>query len=107
MSSTNRDRDALSGDVPPVADRIRTGRGGCHRRGGTAPVQPAFPALRMDPSEDSMNALKPLALIALLAVALAGCNDRKAESTTPTKPDSTKLEPQTDQSPPEDRKPKQ
>ena len=53
-----------------------------------------------------MTALKPLALIALLALGLAACNDKKAESTTPTKPDATKLEPQTDQAPPANQKPK-
>jgi PBP1b-binding outer membrane lipoprotein LpoB len=53
-----------------------------------------------------MNALKPIALIALVAVALAGCSEKKAENNTPTKPDSTKMEPQTDQSVPPAEKPK-
>lgn len=53
-----------------------------------------------------MKALKPLALIALLAVSLAACNDKKAENTTPTKPDASKLEPQTVQPPQVDPKPK-
>ena len=54
-----------------------------------------------------MKALKPLALIALLAVGVAGCDDKKAENNTPTKADSSKLEPQTDQSAPASQKPKQ
>ncbi len=54
-----------------------------------------------------MNAVKPLALIALLAVGIAGCSDKKAENNTPTKPDATKMEPQTDQSAPPSQKPKQ
>ncbi len=51
-----------------------------------------------------MNAVKPLALIALLAVGMAGCSDKKAENNTPTKPDATKMEPQTDQSAPPSQK---
>lgn len=54
-----------------------------------------------------MKAVKPLALIALLAMALAGCHDKKAENNTPTKPDPTKLEPQTDHAPPPRQNPKQ
>jgi hypothetical protein len=53
-----------------------------------------------------MDALKPLALVALLTVGLAGCDDKKAENNTPTKADATKLEPQTDQSAPPSQKPK-
>lgn len=53
-----------------------------------------------------MKAAKSLALLALLSLGLVGCNDKKAESTTPTKADTTKLEPQTDQSAPPSQKPK-
>lgn len=54
-----------------------------------------------------MNAVKPLALIALLALGVASCDDKKAENNTPTKADSTKMEPQTDQSAPPSQRPKQ
>lgn len=54
-----------------------------------------------------MTTLKPLALVALVAVALAGCSEKKAENNTPTKADSTKTEPQTDQTPRPVEKPKQ
>ncbi|CAA2156316.1 hypothetical protein MBRA_01905 [Methylobacterium brachiatum] len=53
-----------------------------------------------------MNALKPLALIALLAIGVTGCDDKKAENNTPTKADSSKMEPQTDQAAPPSQKPK-
>ncbi|SFM09736.1 hypothetical protein [Methylobacterium pseudosasicola] len=53
-----------------------------------------------------MNAVKPLVLIALLATGMAGCDDKKAENNTPTKADSSKMEPQTDQSAPPSQKPK-
>lgn len=56
--------------------------------------------------EIAMNAVKPLALIALLAVGVAGCDDKKAENNTPTKADSSKMEPQTDQSAPPSQRPK-
>jgi hypothetical protein len=74
--------------------------------GGTPPSARALAGFSPEPTRIAMTALKPLALIALLALGLAGCNDKKAESTTPTKPDATKLEPQTDQAPPADQKPK-
>ncbi|EIZ83856.1 hypothetical protein WYO_3388 [Methylobacterium sp. GXF4] len=53
-----------------------------------------------------MNAHKPLALIALLAIGVTGCDDKKAENNTPTKADSSKMEPQTDQAAPPSQKPK-
>lgn len=52
-----------------------------------------------------MNALKPLALVALLACGVGGCDDKKAQNNTPTKADTTKMEPQTDQSAPPSQKP--
>ena len=53
-----------------------------------------------------MSVVRPLVLAALLAVGVAGCDDKKADTNTPTKPDSSKLEPQTDQSAPPSQKPK-
>ncbi|MET0368313.1 MAG: hypothetical protein ABW058_09110 [Methylobacterium sp.] len=53
-----------------------------------------------------MNALKPLALVALLACGLVACDDKKAQNNTPTKADTTKMEPQTDQSAPPAQAPK-
>ena len=54
-----------------------------------------------------MTALKPVTLLVLLALGLAGCDDKQAQNNTPTKSDSSKMEPQTDQSAPASQKPKQ
>lgn len=40
----------------------------------------------------------------LLLLGLAACDDKQAQSNTPTKPDATKMEPQTDQSAPDTQK---
>lgn len=45
-----------------------------------------------------------IALAALLLLGLAACDDKQAQNNTPTKPDSTKMEPQTDQSAPNTQK---
>ena len=51
-----------------------------------------------------MPATKWIALLGLMLVALAACDDKQAQNNTPTKPDSTKMEPQTDQAAPNSQK---
>ncbi|WP_191991876.1 hypothetical protein [Methylobacterium mesophilicum] len=51
-----------------------------------------------------MPAKRTIALLGLLMVGLAACDDKQAQTNTPTKPDATKLEPQTDQSAPNNQK---
>ncbi|MCJ2061042.1 hypothetical protein MKL09_31555 [Methylobacterium sp. J-048] len=46
------------------------------------------------------------ALLTLLVLGLAGCDDKQAQNNTPTKPATGQLEPQTDQSAPATQKPK-
>ena len=43
---------------------------------------------------------KRIALLGLLLLGLASCDDKQAQNNAPTKPDSSKMEPQTDQSAP-------
>lgn len=45
-----------------------------------------------------------IALALLLLTGLTACDDKQAQNSTPTKPDSTKMEPQTDQSAPTPQK---
>ena len=45
-----------------------------------------------------MPALRWSVVLAVLGVGLAACDDKQAQNNTATKPDSTKMEPQTDQS---------
>ncbi|WCS25504.1 hypothetical protein LOK46_01285 [Methylobacterium sp. NMS14P] len=45
-----------------------------------------------------------IALAGLLLLGLAACDDKQAQNNAPTKPDSTKMEPQTDQSAPNTQK---
>lgn len=45
-----------------------------------------------------------IALAGLLLLSLACCDDKQAQNSTPTKPDTTKMEPQTDQSAPNTQK---
>ena len=52
-----------------------------------------------------MSITKWAAVVGLLLVGLAACDDKQAQNNTPTKPDSTKMEPQTDQSAPSPQKP--
>ncbi|MEL6060008.1 MULTISPECIES: hypothetical protein [unclassified Methylobacterium] len=42
--------------------------------------------------------------LGLLVLGLAACDDKQAQNNTPTKPDTQKLEPQTDQSAPSPQK---
>ncbi len=51
-----------------------------------------------------MRTTTGIALLGLLLVGLAACDDKQAQNNAPTKPDSTKMEPQTDQAAPVDRK---
>jgi hypothetical protein len=37
-------------------------------------------------------------VLALLCLGVSACDDKQAQNNAPTKPDSTKMEPQTDQS---------
>jgi hypothetical protein len=52
----------------------------------------------------TMPAMRAIALLGLLLVGLAACDDKQAQTNTPTKPDANKLEPQTDQSAPNSQK---
>jgi hypothetical protein len=45
-----------------------------------------------------------IAVLGLLLLGLAACDDKQAQNNTPTKADSTKMEPQTDQSAPSSQK---
>ena len=51
-----------------------------------------------------MPAMRWIALLGLVLVGLAGCDDKQAQNNTPTKPDATKMEPQTDPSAPSTQK---
>jgi hypothetical protein len=51
-----------------------------------------------------MPATRTIAIVGLLLVGLAACDDKQAQNNAPTKPDATKMEPQTDQSAPSDQK---
>jgi hypothetical protein len=51
-----------------------------------------------------MRVTRFAAVLALLCVGLAACDDKQAQNNAPTKPDSTKMEPQTDQSAPSPQK---
>ncbi|MGU3464415.1 hypothetical protein ACLBXO_06135 [Methylobacterium sp. C33D] len=51
-----------------------------------------------------MSAGTRTALVGLLLLGLAACDDKQAQNNAPTKPDSTKMEPQTDQSAPNTQK---
>ncbi|WP_267421695.1 hypothetical protein [Methylobacterium sp. GC_Met_2] len=51
-----------------------------------------------------MLVLKRVACLGLLICGLAACDDKPAQNNAPTKPDSKKLEPQTDQSAPNTQK---
>jgi hypothetical protein len=51
-----------------------------------------------------MPMVRWIAMLGLLCVGLAACDDKQAQNNTPTKPDSTKMEPQTDQSAPDTQK---
>ncbi|MCJ2085296.1 hypothetical protein MKK88_04705 [Methylobacterium sp. E-005] len=52
-----------------------------------------------------MLPLKQIIGLGLLVVGLAACDDKQAQNNTPTKPDTQKMEPQTDQSAPSPQKP--
>jgi len=45
-----------------------------------------------------------LIVLAILCLGVSACDDKKAQNNAPTKPDSTKTEPQTDQSAPSPQK---
>ncbi|SDA14414.1 hypothetical protein SAMN02799622_01115 [Methylobacterium sp. UNC378MF] len=51
-----------------------------------------------------MRATSRLVLAALLLLGIASCDDEQAQNNAPTKPDSTKMEPQTEQSAPDAQK---
>jgi hypothetical protein len=53
---------------------------------------------------DLMPALRWIVVLAVLGVGLAACDDKQAQNNTATKPDSAKMEPQTDQSGPTTQK---
>ncbi|MDP4021473.1 hypothetical protein Q8W71_02465 [Methylobacterium sp. NEAU 140] len=59
------------------------------------------------PQHASMPVLNRLALLGLLTLGLAACDDKKAENNTPTKPSATQTEPQTDQAAPPTQRPAQ
>jgi type IV pilus biogenesis protein CpaD/CtpE len=48
---------------------------------------------------------RSIVLLGAMVLGLAACDDKKAQNNTPTKPDSTKMEPQTDLSAPAPQKP--
>jgi hypothetical protein len=52
----------------------------------------------------SMLVLRRVVCLGLLVCGLAACDDKQAQNNAPTKPDSQKLEPQTDQSAPNNQK---
>ena len=52
-----------------------------------------------------MPTIKRTACLGLLVLGLAACDDKQAQNNTPTKADTQKLEPQTDQSAPGNQKP--
>ena len=52
-----------------------------------------------------MPITKWIVVLGLMLVGLAACDDKQAQNNTPTKPDSTKMEPQTDQAAPTPQKP--
>ncbi|AIQ88001.1 hypothetical protein PQI07_03045 [Methylobacterium sp. 092160098-2] len=47
-----------------------------------------------------MPSISRLSLVGFMLIGLAACDDKQAQNNTPTKPDTTKMEPQTDQSAP-------
>ncbi len=51
-----------------------------------------------------MLVLRRVVCLGLLVCGLAACDDKQAQNNAPTKPDSQKLEPQTDQSAPNNQK---
>lgn len=51
-----------------------------------------------------MPLLRRIVCLGLLGLGLAACDDKQAQNNTPTKPDTQKLEPQTDQSAPSPQK---
>ncbi len=51
-----------------------------------------------------MPAARVVATLGLLMLGLAACDNKQAQNTTPTKPDSSKMEPQTEQSAPSGQK---
>lgn len=52
-----------------------------------------------------MPTMRLVASLGLLVLGLAACDDKQAQNNTPTKTDTQKLEPQTDQSAPTTQKP--
>lgn len=94
----------------------RFGRGGRRRRNAAgAPVRttqaPGQPSAGTDAERcrshsmhlqegDSMPSISRLSLLGFMLIGLAACDDKQAQNNTPTKPDATKMEPQTDQSAP-------
>ncbi|MGH1575189.1 hypothetical protein ACRAWG_36755 [Methylobacterium sp. P31] len=47
-----------------------------------------------------MPATRLIAIVGLLLLGLAACDNKQAQNNAPTKPDASKTEPQTDQSAP-------
>jgi hypothetical protein len=47
---------------------------------------------------------RSLVVLALLCLGVSACDDKQAQNNAPTKADSTKMEPQTDQSAPSPQK---
>lgn len=51
-----------------------------------------------------MPITRSVVVAALLCLGVSACDDKQAQNNAPTKPDSTKMEPQTDQSAPSPQK---
>jgi hypothetical protein len=51
-----------------------------------------------------MPAARFVAILGLLLLELGACDNKQAQNNTPTKPDSSKMEPQTNQSAPSGQK---
>jgi hypothetical protein len=106
--------DEMNGPLQaPVSwEMLRSSQGGRSATGSTPGhplrIRPLSEVRRSGVEPDHRGGVMPikrsLVVLALLCLGVSACDDKQAQNNAPTKADSTKMEPQTDQSAPSPQK---